>query len=255
MIPAEGELFLPDSQKVKYKFAKDPKASVHVGWTLGLYSMMSDILKHVKEANKQGIYNIYITGHSQGGALSHLLRAAFEYMPDEKLSKKNKFKVYAFAAPKPGNRFFAYDYASYTTFKNPSYTIINREDWVPMTPFSVQSPENMVESSPFALFEKNEFNMPMLQAFFMKRMYKSMRDPIIKAQKKLMKSLGTSVEKRIKKVVGDFNTPEPLTDFSYFPVGIQVILQPMKTQSKDALIQTFWQHFPAHYAKLIDEQF
>jgi hypothetical protein len=124
-----------------------------------------------------------------------------------------------------------------------------------MTPFSVQSPENMVESSPFALFENNDFNLPMLQAFFMKRMYKSMRDPIIKAQKKLKKSLGTRVEKQIEKAVGNFETPEPLTDFSYFPVGIQVILQPMKTRSEDLLIQTFWEHFPAHYVKLIDEQF
>jgi hypothetical protein len=29
----------------------------------------------------------------------------------------------------------------------------------------------------------------------------------------------------------------------------------MKTRSEDLLIQTFWEHFPAHYVKLIDEQF
>ncbi len=112
MIPAEGELLLPDSQKVHYKFAKDPRASVHVGWAMGISFLMSDIVSHVREMNRKGIYNIYITGHSQGGALAHLLRAAFEYLPDSVLSKKNRFKVYAFASPKPGNRFFAYDYAS-----------------------------------------------------------------------------------------------------------------------------------------------
>ena len=254
MIPAEGELLLPDSQKVKYKFASDSRAAVHVGWTMGVSFMISDILKHVKEANGRGIYNIYMTGHSQGGALTHLLRSMFEYLPEDQLSSKNKFKVYAFASPKPGNRFFVYDYASYTSLKNPSYTIINKSDWVPQTPFSVQSPDNMTLPSPFASLENNDFDIPFLKRIVIKRMYKSMKNPTEKSQRRFKKKLGKKMHKQIAKKVGDFKTPRYVDDFAYFPVGVQVILQPWKEDTDNEILKVFWQHFPAHYYYLIEEQ-
>jgi len=254
MIPAEGELLLPDSQKVYYKYAEDKRAAVHVGWTMGVSFMMSDILKHIKEMNKKGIYNIYITGHSQGGALAHLLRAAFEYLPDSLLSKKNKFKVYAFASPKPGNRFFAYDYASYTSLRNPSYTIINSSDWVPQVPFSIQSPDNMAIPNPFASLENNDFKIPFVKRIAIKRMYKSMKNPVKKSQRRFKSRLGKKMKKQISKKVGDFQTPAYVDDFSFFPVGIQVILKPWNTTSDNAIMNVFWQHLPAHYYYLIKAQ-
>ena len=254
MIPAEGEILLPDSQKVKYKFAEDPRASVHVGWTMGLSFMISDILKHLKDANDRGIYNIYMTGHSQGGALIHLLRAMFEYLPEDQLSSKNKFKVYAFAAPKSGNRFFAYDYASYTSLSNPSYTIINNSDWVPQLPFSVQSPDNMTLPNPFASLENNEFPIPFVKRVVIKRIYKSMKNPIAKSQRRFKQKLGKKMHKKIAKKVGDFETPEYVDDFSYFPVGIPIILQPWQKSCHNEMFKVFWQHIPAHYYYLIEEQ-
>jgi len=254
MIPAEGDLLLPDSQKVHYKYAEDPRASVHVGWTMGVSFLISDILEHIKEMNEKGIYNIYITGHSQGGALAHLLRSAFEYLPDSLLSKKNKFKVYAFASPKPGNRFFAYDYASYTSLENPSYTIINNSDWVPQVSFSIQSPDNMVEPNPFLSLENNDFDIPFAKRIVVKRMYNSMKNPVKKSQRRFKKKLGKMMKKQISKKVGDFETPNYVDDFAYFPVGVQVILKPWETQSEDAIMNVFWQHLPAHYYYLIKEQ-
>jgi hypothetical protein len=254
MIPAKGEMLLPDSQKVEYKYAEDERAAVHVGWAMGVQFMLSDILTKIKEYNKKGIYNIYITGHSQGGALAHLLRAAFEYLPDNKLSKKNKFKLYSLASPKPGNRFFAYDYASYTSLKNPSYSIINSSDWVPMLPFTVQSTDNMSEVNPFKSLENNEFDMSLFKRIVIKRIFNLMKNPINKSQKRLLKVLGNDMNKQISKIVGDFNVPENIKDFAYFPVGIQVILKPMKGKSEDKLVNLFWQHLPAHYYFLIDEQ-
>ena len=254
MIPAQGEMILPDSSKVKYKFAKNIKAKIHTGWAIAIETMLPDILNHLKEANNKGIYNVYITGFSQGGALVHILRAAFEYLPEEKLSSKNKFKVYAFAAPKPGNRFFAYDYASYTSLKNPSYTIINSGDWVPQVPFSIQSPDDMVDVNPFIALENNDFEMAFFKRLFIKKLYYSMKNPLKKSQKRFKKVLGSDVEKQIKKSIGEFSTPNKTDDFSYFPVGIQVILEPWEGTTNDKILSIFWQHIPAHYYYLIKEQ-
>ena len=254
MIPAQGEMVLPDSQKVKYKFAEDPRAAVHVGWAMGIEFMMSDILKKIKEYNDKGIYNIYITGHSQGGALAHLLRASFEYLPDNVLSKKNRYKVYTIASPKPGNRFLAYDYATYTSLKNPSFSIINNSDWVPMLPFTVQSTDNMPEINPFNSLNNNEFDMSLVKRIVVKHMFNSLVKPIDKSQKRLIKTLGKDMRKKIEDIVGEFEVPNSVKDFAYFPMGLQVVLKPIKGKSDDKLVNMFWQHLPAHYIYLIEEQ-
>lgn len=253
MIPAEGVILLPDSQEFNYKFADDKRAAIHAGWAMGVGFLISDVLEKIKEANSKGIYSIYITGFSQGGALVHLLRAALEYMPEEQFSSKNNIKVYAFASPKPGNRFFAYDYASYTSIKNPSYTIINKADWVPQTPFTVQSPDNMSKVNPFIALENNEFNIPFFKRMYIKRKYYSIKNPINKSQKRLKKSLGYSVKKQIVKKVGKYNTPEYIKSSAYFPVGIQVILKGWEGDVTDEKLRVFWQHLPAHYYFLIDK--
>lgn len=254
MIPAEGTISLPDSQVVNYKFAQDSRASVHVGWAMGISFMLSDILNFIKQANQQGIYNIYITGHSQGAALAHLLRAQFEYLPESLLSRKNKFKVYAFAPPKPGNRFFAYDYASYTSLKNPSFTIINSDDWVCQVPFTIQSTDNMTSPNPLLSLENNDFDIPFFKRIFVKRMYHSLKNPVKKSQKRFKKKLGKMVHKQIEKKVGPFTTPDFRNDLSYFPVGTTIILKPNLKACNNETYAIFWQHFPAHYYQLIDEQ-
>lgn len=254
MIPAEGSLLLPDSQRVDYKFAGDSRAAVHVGWTMGIGFLKADILKHIRAANEKGFYKFYITGHSQGAALAHLLRAMFEYLPEELLSKKNQFKVYAFASPKPGNQFFANDYAFYTSLKNPSYTINNTSDWVTQLPFTVQSPDNVSLPNPLVSFDNNEFHLPFFKRIIFKSIYSSLKNPILKSQKRFKKNLGKQMHQQIEKKVGYFETPEYVDDFSYFPVGIQVTLKPWKGESQDELMKIFWQHFPAHYYFMIGNQ-
>ena len=254
MVPAEGELLLPDSQKVNYKFAGDANAAVHVGWTMGIAFLKADILKHIKAANEKGFYNFYITGHSQGAALAHLLRAMIEYLPETELSSKNQFKVYAFAAPKIGNRSFVNDYAYYTSLKNPSYTISNTSDWVTQVPFTVQSPNNVSLPNPLVSFENNEFHLPFFKRIIFKSIYSSLKNPTLKSQKRFRKNLGKQMHLQIEKEVGYFETPEYVEDFAYFPVGVQIILKPWQGKSEDALMQIFWQHFPAHYYFLIEDQ-
>jgi len=255
MIPAQGVMTLPGGQIVDYKFAEDKKASVHAGWALSIEMMLNGIINAIDSLNKQRIYTIYITGHSQGGALAHLLRAAFQYLPDSVLSSKNTYKVYSFASPKPGNRFFAYDYAQYTNFPvATSFTVINKADWVPQVPFSVQSPDNMVEKNPFVSLENNDFDIPFIKRMVIKHIYFKMKHPVTRSQKRFEKYLGRKMKKQIENTTGDFELPGYSNDFSYFPVGVQIILSAWDGNTNDKVLKVFWQHIPAHYYYLIKEQ-
>ena len=255
MIPASGEVTSPQGKIVKYKFADDPRAGVQAGWSLALLVMSKDILNEMKKLNEKGIYDFYITGHSQGGALSLLFRALLEHLPDSVLNPKNNFKTYAFAAPKPGNRFFSYDYNRICNSKLSSFNFVNPYDWVPQVPFSVQSPYNITEPNPFIEFERSKEGS-LVKRIALHHIYGSMKNPIVKAQKKLNKTLGHRVKKIIEKTTGGFTVPEYMSDAAYFPGGISMTLdhyEPM-TNPKDER-DVFWQHKPEHYIRLVDKFF
>jgi len=255
MIPSTGDIILPDSQKIHYKFAKDPRASIHVGWTIGLSYLLSDILEKIKKYNQKGIYKIYITGHSQGGALAHLLHAYLHYAPSQIVSKKNQYKIYAFASPKPGNSYFSLDYASYSNIQNNSFTILNINDWVPQMPFSIQATRNIKTPNPFYSLVNNEFKLPILKRWFFKQSYRYLNKPTERAQKHYVKSLGKKMHKQMQKKTKGFVTPPFQKDFSYTQVGIILPLPAIKTHSKNKLMNVFWQHLPAHYFQLLKENY
>src|ERR1019366_2974663 len=79
MIPATGSLMLDGKKAFSYKFANDPKAMVHVGWAVGICSLIPDIIAKIKEWNARGIKQIIVEGHSQGGALAFLLSSYLHY--------------------------------------------------------------------------------------------------------------------------------------------------------------------------------
>lgn len=255
MIPAKGEITLPTGKIVNYKFSGNKRAGIQTGWSLAIIIMYPEIIEDIKKLNNEGIFNIYITGHSQGGALALLFRAFLEHIPESILSLKNNYKTYAFAAPKPGNRFFSYDYNRICNSNLSSFTFINPYDWVPLTPFTVQSPNNTVEVNPFSEFE-NSKEGSLIKRIALHQMYNSMKNPIVKSQKKLNKTLGKRVGNLIKKDIGDFKVPEYLLDASYFPVGISIMLkqfQPIVNPKDNKDI--FWQHHPSNYIKLVDQYF
>jgi len=134
MIPTEDTIVIQD-KKSHYKLSNDTNATVHAGFTLGLVFIADDVVKQINKLNEQNIYNITITGHSQGGALAILLRAYLELLPSNVISQKNNFKTYAFAHPKVGNRAFVDCYSSLCE-KGSNYSIVNPEDIVPRTPLS-----------------------------------------------------------------------------------------------------------------------
>ena len=255
MIHASGKVTSPQGKVVKYKFADDPRAGVQAGWSLALLVMSKDILQEIRKLNHKGIYDFYITGHSQGGALSLLFRALLEHLTDSVLNPKNNFKTYAFAAPKPGNRFFSYDYNRICNRNFSSITFVNTYDWVPQVPFSVQSPHNIAEPNPFIEFEISKEGS-LVKRIALHHIYSSMKKPIVKAQKKLNKTLGHRVKKIIEKTTGGFSVPAYMSDAAYFPAGISITLshfEPM-TNPKDEH-DIFWQHKPEHYIRLVDEFF
>lgn len=255
MIPAKGQMTLPNGELVNYKFAEDERAGIQTGWSLAIMMMRTEIIQEIKKLNDEGIYDIYITGHSQGGALSLLFTSFLVNLPDSILSKQNQYKTYAFAAPKPGNRFFSYEYSKRSNAQLNSYTFINPYDWVPQTPFTVQSPSNITPLNPFLEFEKSK------EGSFVKRIalhsiYKSMINPIEKAQKNLNKNLGKRVNKIIVKEIGEFQVPDYMMDAAYFPAGTSIILsQYLPALNPEKENDVFWQHMPHQYIKLINDYF
>ena len=75
MIPAQGEMRLDSSTVFPYHLADDPRAAVHVGWTVGMAFLQRDILPRIDSMHAAGTRDFLIGGHSQGGALSYLLTA------------------------------------------------------------------------------------------------------------------------------------------------------------------------------------
>ena len=104
MIPAQGEIRLENGSTFRYHLADDPRAAVHVGWTVGMAFLQRDILPKIDSLVEAGTRDILIAGHSQGGALCYLLTAHLRQLQREgRLPADIRFKTYASAAPKPGN--------------------------------------------------------------------------------------------------------------------------------------------------------
>ena len=149
MIPATGSIKLSDTNTIHYKFAEDPKAMVHVGWTIGACSMLPGIEEKIRQYYALGTKQIIIEGHSQGAALAFLVSSCLHYEVKEgHLPKDLVMKTYCSAAPKPGNLYYAYDF-DFINRGGWALTIINAADWVPETPFSMQTVRDVNPTNPF----------------------------------------------------------------------------------------------------------
>lgn len=135
MIPAEGTITV-DGEPFVYRFADDTAAAVHAGYALGISFIAADVLDQVRALHQQGVDDVTITGHSQGGALALLLRAYLENLPTGRLPGKTRFSTYAFANPMVGNAAFAGTYRKAYCETGTSFSIINPADPVPGMPMS-----------------------------------------------------------------------------------------------------------------------
>ena len=204
MIPAKGNLQLSDTEIFEYNLADDPHAAVHAGWMIGNAFLSKDILPKIDSCYKNGSHDFYIIGHSQGGAIAYLLTAYLHSLQKTgKLHKDIYFKTYCSAAPKPGNLYFAYAYESITQ-NGWAYNVINAADWVPQTPFSVQTISDFVAINPFENVNPIIKKMKFPKRLFVNVAYGNLLRPGNKTKKRYQKYLGNYVAKTIQKALPGF---------------------------------------------------
>lgn len=206
MIPVNDKIII-DENEFNYKLGEKKDSYVHAGYTLAIYYLKNDLLWQINKLNQQGIYDFYITGHSQGGALAQLVMSYFEYLPDQELSKKNTFKVYAFANPMVGNQSFVEEYNRKFVKTGMSFIIHNPEDVVTKLPYSYQDSlfwqENLAEFlTNREGFSTRNFMIDAVSHLFSDRIISMARDMSKRIEGQLFAELGNIVMPALKE---DFN--------------------------------------------------
>lgn len=233
MIKAQGSLSLNDSTTFHYKFANDEKALVHHGWAIGIAHLAPYVTTLINDYYQKGVKEFIITGHSQGAALSFLMRSYLQYAPDSIIPKDITYKVYCSAAPKPGNLFYAYDF-DFITRGGWAYRIINTNDWVPETPFTVQTIDDLHPTNPLTDRKKilrKRVKNPLVR-LYVNHAINDMNDLAQKTNRKYKKYMTKRVGKFIKRSLKDYREPNIEKSNFYMPAGIPIILQPDSNYDK-----------------------
>jgi hypothetical protein len=226
MVPAEGSLSLAPNEAFHYRLADNPRAAVHVGWLIGMAYLSKDMLPKIDSCYRRGIKNIYITGHSQGGAISYLLTAYLYHLQRQgQLPKDIRFKTYCAAGPKPGNLYFAYDYEAMTQ-QGWAYNVVNAADWVPEVPVSVQTLNDYNNTNPFInakqMIKKQRFPKNIVLRYAYNRLDK----PCKKAQRRYQRYMGKMMSQFVRKQLKDYKVPVYINSCDYVRCGNYIVLQP-----------------------------
>ncbi len=225
MVPASGSLTLNDSTNFPYRLATDPRAMVHVGWLVGLGHIAPGIVSMInKQYEESGTRNFILFGHSQGAGITFLLRSYLHYLQqDGSLPKDIILKTYCSGAPKPGNMYYAYDF-DFITRGGWAYTIVNASDWVPETPFSVQTLSDFNTVNPFTNAKVVLKKQKLLVRIAGTSIYNKLNRSTRKAQKQFTKYLGHLVYKQSKNVLPQLKQPQYSKGNNYMRTGVPVIL-------------------------------
>ncbi|WP_299885061.1 hypothetical protein [uncultured Lacinutrix sp.] len=212
MIPAKGKISL-DGEKKDYAFSKNKAAAVHAGYGLTIVILSQEIKEQIKILNTKGIYNIILTGHSQGAALATLTRAYLENLPKYELSSKNVYKTYAYAQPMSGNKEFSEDYNKRFSKKGTSYSIINPKDPVPYMPFNYEEDKLITKDKIKGwLFGGKEFKVKKLGKDAFIRLFES-------GLTSYVKNSNTLLNKILGLKFGKIEMPSFVNDINYYPTG------------------------------------
>jgi hypothetical protein len=230
LVPAQDTIFRGE-QVFLYTCAQSPLAAVHAGYILGLSYCADDVVKQIRALNQQGVYTIYITGHSQGGALAQMTRAYLYFLPKSELSTKNSFKVYAFANPMIGNRAFAEEYQH--RFADPGYSFLvhNPEDMVPKMPVSYNDSTFWKSNLQTMLFDRENFS-------FKESMKEGMLNMFGSKLNKFNNGFSNNVHEQLVKLLGDFRMPAAKNEANYMHTSQPVLLPPTEypLELKDSAI-------------------
>ncbi len=225
MVPAKGSLKLGPDFTFDYTLANNPRAAVHVGWLIATAYLSRDILPKIDSCYQQGIKNFYINGHSQGGAISYLMTAHLYHLQAAgRLPADIRFKTYASAAPKPGNPYFAYDY-NLLTQDGWGYNVINPLDWVPETFLSVQKADDFNEINVLNHLEGTIKGMPVLKRALAGNIYRKLKKPSARAQKRYQKYFGRLTSKFIRRYLPDYQPGTYYTSSNYVLAGNIYVLE------------------------------
>ena len=255
MVAASGSLILSPADTFHYHLADDPRAAVHIGWLIGMASLRRDILRRIDSCYRAGHREFYITGHSQGGAIAYLLTAYLHALQvAHSLPADIRFKTYCSAAPKPGNGDFAAAYGAMTQ-SGWAYNVVNAADWVPQTPFTVQTVDDMATVNPFTNVA------PMLQKtrwpkrWILRHVYGRLTRPARRARKVYIRYLGHYVARSIKSYLPGFIPPAYAKTFDYVTAGNVISLVPDKNYYNmfpEDRTMIFRNHLPSAYLLLTD---
>ena len=225
MVPATGSLRLNDSTRFTYQLATSPRASVHTGWLMGLAYMAPSLLKQIRTYAAKGVSQFIIFGHSQGGAIAFLLRSYLEYLSKDSLPAGLVFKTYCSAAPKPGNLYYAYDF-DHITQGGWAYRVVNMEDWVPETPFSLQTLNDFNAVNPFHDIKPALKGTKLLIRLYANHIFRGLKKSSQRANKKFRRTLGRQVYRQIRQALPGFSEPAYAPSMNYMPAGIPIVLAP-----------------------------
>ena len=254
MIASSGEIKLDSVNTFKYKMANDTLAYVHVGWTIGVGFLSKTVLEKIDEYHKKGVKKFYISGHSQGGALALLMTSFLHYNQD--LPKDIVFKTYASGAPKPGNLYFSYDFSSYTQ-EGWAYRIVNSRDWVPESPFSVQTISDINKINPYLGIKESTKTMKPIKRMELLALYNKMQKSLTKAQEHLTKYLGSLTYNFVHKELPYLEKLDFKNSFDYTICGNSIVLIPNinDIDSYEDKSDTFTHHHLWNYYYLFEKKY
>lgn len=226
MVPAKGALTLNHQTKFSYHLADHPQAGVHAGWLLGMAFLYQDIKPKMDSLMRSGTKNFYIVGHSQGGGIAFLLTSFLRKLQKaDSLPSNIQFKTYCSAAPKPGNLFFAYEFEQLTQ-EGWAFNVVNPYDWVPESPLSIQTVDDMNAINPFTRAPSFIRKEKAPKRWVLKRIYNKLVKPSKKAQRNYEKYLGKMAEKQVKKYIPEFIPQKYLSTSHYVRTGHSIVLVP-----------------------------
>lgn len=211
MLPVEGEIKVKDIS-FNYKMGTDSASTIHSGYALALAFLHKDLLAQIKKLNNQGIYDILITGHSQGGALAVLTRAYLKYVNPTDLDPKNNFKVYALAMPMVGNKSFVREYNRYFSIPEMSYGLINPEDLVPSMPLSYNDSTFIRDNVAALMSDKMDVNKSVFLKEGMILLFQSQFKDIVT-------KFSSSIKNQLTAEYGEINTPKAKEGINFTQIG------------------------------------
>lgn len=257
MIPSTGEIQIEKDKIFKYKVAADEKAYVHLGWMIGIAHLAPSIIDNINLAYKKGVRHFIIMGHSQGGALAFLLRSYLQYLDEGIIPKDIQFKTYCAAPPKPGNLYYSYDF-DYINRGGWAFRVVNPLDWVPESPFTVQTINDANTISPLRHKDAAIKHAGFATRIYMKRVYRKLNKATLKTMKGYQKYLGKRMYLLVKQNLKDYKEPKYAPSMNYSTAGTPIILNPTAAyheKFKPDLNNDFMHHSFKSYIFLTQENY